>query len=125
MGQEFNVEVNERQLLALERAFTKYEVDLDEGLGVVLLGIGEKVAAGARDRFSAIDTRVAQGFGVRLSGAGRVAVAQRQRRTTGLRPDFGSLQMRSALLPAKGEQKEAIVEMAELMLDKIAVANGF
>ena len=47
--------------------------------------------------------RSAAGFRSRVKGFGRVMVEQRRRKTTGLRGDYGALQMQQALIPARSE----------------------
>ena len=118
-------EVRIKGLRQLNSAFKRYDERLQKDLDKTLLAAGELVAASARDRFSAIDTHAAQGFRPRMRGFGRLVVEQRQRRTTGLRPDFGSLQMRRALLPARAENTERIIGAMELMLDTIGAEEGF
>jgi len=61
--------------------------------------IGETVRADAQRRMDVIDSRSAAGYRVAVRQRG-IAVRQSLRKTTGDRPDYGSLQMRKALLPA-------------------------
>ena len=55
----------------------------------------------------------------------RVFVEQSARKKTGLRPDFGALQMSSALEPALEENVEGIRGDVEDTLDRYARAAGF
>ena len=55
----------------------------------------------------------------------RVFVEQSARKKTGLRPDFGALQMSSALEPALDENVEGIRGDVEDTLDRYARAAGF
>ena len=73
---------------------------------------GEIVQKDATSRFERYDSRTAENFRtyVRIRG---VSVEQRLRKTTGLRPDFGKLQMRKGLIPAldaKAGQVERKIE---------------
>lgn len=118
-------EVRVKGLRQLNLALKRVDSSLQRELDKALLAAGELVAASARDRFSTIDTHAAQGFRPRMRGFGRLVVEQRQRRTTGLRPDFGSLQMTRALLPARAENEERLVGALETMLDTLGMENGF
>lgn len=60
---------------------------------------GEIIRADAYPRLARYSTQSAAGLKVRVRQRG-VGVEQSLRKTTGLRPDYGSLQMRKALLPA-------------------------
>jgi hypothetical protein len=60
----------------------------------------------------------------RRSGA-RVYVEQGARKKTGLRPDYGALQMRSALEPALEEQADEVFAEVEHVLDRYANQAGF
>ncbi len=50
---------------------------------------------------------------------------QRARRTTGKRPDFGALQYRTVLLPALEENEGRVLHEVEVMLETLALGNGF
>jgi hypothetical protein len=52
-------------------------------------------------------------------------VEQRRRKTTGQHPEFGSLQMRRALLPAMREEEPQVLEALENMLEGLGRSNGF
>jgi hypothetical protein len=54
-----------------------------------------------------------------------VAVEQSRRRTTGLRPDFGVLQMQRALLPALDTKQSEVVDKVEQLLDTLGKNAGF
>lgn len=76
----------------------------------------EPVRARAAELFASTDALSASKYGVSVRRTGTVTVEQRLRRTTGLHPEFGELQMRRALLPAL-EQKtdEVMVELEREM----------
>ena len=117
--------VKVRGLAELNRAFKHVDQDLKHQLERKLTDAAQLVAVSARSRFSAIDARSAGGFRPRVKGFGRVVVEQRYRRTTGLRPDFGSLQMRRALLPALYSEQDQVMHELEDMLDTIGRKEGF
>ncbi len=84
-----------------------------------LRAAGDIVRDEARSRFLPVDARSAAGFRtvVRVRG---VAVEQRLPRTTGFHPEFGVLQMRTALLPAVEDKEPEIRRSFEDGLDYIA-----
>jgi hypothetical protein len=49
-----------------------------------------------------------------------ISVEQTLRRTTGLRPDFGALQMRRALVPALDDNAPALERKLEHAMDRVA-----
>jgi hypothetical protein len=84
--------------------------------------VGEIVRDEARSLLAPLNSRSAAGYGVSVRRAGLIAVEQRRRRVNGKRPDWGSRQMRHALLPAL-ERKSADAEHEfEAALDDIATA---
>lgn len=86
-------------LKEFQRACNKAEKDVKSGLRKRLLKVGEVVARDARPRFTRIDPAAAGRFRPRVR-AGMVAVEQPKRKTTGMHPEFGRLQMGIALIPA-------------------------
>lgn len=69
--------------------------------------------------FSRIDKRSAAGYRIAVRQRG-VAVEQRLRKTTGRRPDYGSLQMTRALLPALAAEQPRLERNVERALERIA-----
>lgn len=112
-------------LRQLGRAFKAADADLNRGLNRELLSVGQIVADDARRRFNAIDERSAAGFRPRMRGFGRLEVEQRRRRKTGKRPDYGALQMRRALLPARSANTERVVDALDDLLGRMERDNGF
>jgi hypothetical protein len=112
-------------LRQFHRALKDYDEDLKRELEQELKDAGDIVRTEARRRFSAIDVRSAAGFRPRVRGFGRVVVEQSRRRTSGLRGDFGSLQMRRALIPAVADNQGRVLEAVESMLDRIGRQEGF
>ena len=82
--------------------------------------VAEPVLADARTKLARYDERSASRLGISIRRAGTVSVEQRLRRTTGARPDFGVLQMQSALIPALDENTDRVEREFEQALDDIA-----
>lgn len=80
---------------------------------------GDAVKEDASRKFAKYSKRTAEGYRVRVRRTG-VAVEQSIRRTTGLRPDFGALQMRRALVPALEENTEETMHAMEVAVDLVA-----
>ena len=79
---------------------------------------GEIVRSDAAQRFNKYNARSAAGYRVRVRQRG-VEVDQSLRKTTGLRPDYGALQMRRALLPALYAKQDEVVAEFEKALDEV------
>jgi hypothetical protein len=109
----------------LHRALKAVDGDLAKQLDHELKAAAELVAGQARMLFGHISARSAAGFRPRTRGFGRAVVAQSRRRTTGQRPDFGSLQMRRALLPALADKHDDVEHAIEHMLDVLGRPHGF
>lgn len=82
------------------------------------------VLTDARARLAPIDTRSASKLGISVRKVGTVTVEQRLRRTTGLRPDFGRLQMGRALIPALEDNADRVVEHLGETLDRLTEEWG-
>lgn len=80
----------------------------------------EPVRAEATRLFAPVDARSAAKYGISVRRVGTVAVEQRLRRTTGQHPEFGSLQMRRALLPALETKQDEVVAHLEDALERLA-----
>lgn len=119
------VSVKVHGLRELNSALKKVDRELARELESELRDAAQLVAETARAKFSVIDARSAMGFRPRIRGFGRVVVEQRRRRTTGQHPEFGSLQMRRALLPALREDEPKVIEAIEGMLDRLGHGAGF
>jgi hypothetical protein len=88
-------------------------------LRATLRHAGDATRAGAVARLSSVDSRSASGFKTRVRQRG-VAVEQSLKRTTGQHPEWGSYQMRHALLPALGENADETERRMEAAMDAIA-----
>jgi hypothetical protein len=106
-------------LREFQRALKEADEDTRNGLREQLAAAGEIVAEEARSRFAFYSPVSAAGYQplVRMKG---VAVRQTLRKTTGLRPDFGALQMRRALEPALDAKQQEVVKSIEDMLERMA-----
>lgn len=108
----------------LERAFRQVRKEVLSELRPALRQIGELVRADAQARFQPYDTASAAGYKVRVRARG-VAVEQSKKRTTGLRPDYGALQMRRALVPALDDKESEVLARVELLVNRSADRAGF
>lgn len=72
-------------------------------------------AARAKERWAGASTGT---IGPRVTQRG-VFVTQRKGKVSGLRPDFGALQMREAFLPALEENQEEVVREVEKAFDRM------
>ena len=81
--------------------------------------VGDVVRQDAVRRFSPISTRSAAGYRTRVRQRG-VAVQQSLKKTTGKHPEYGSLQMRKALLPALQRNADEVEREFERAIDRIA-----
>ena len=84
----------------------------------------QPVLMSARQRLAPIDARSAAKLGISVRKVGTVSVEQRLRKTTGLRPDFGKLQMREALVPALEDNVDEVVQHLEDALERMTDAWG-
>jgi limonene-1,2-epoxide hydrolase len=84
-----------------------------------LRAVAEPVKADAARRFEKYDKRSAAHLRVQVTQRG-VFVVQNLRKTTGLRPYYGALQMRKALLPALHANESALTLRMSHAIDVIA-----
>ncbi len=105
------------QLMAGLSAFAP---EVAAGLRVELKNAGDKVRAEAQERFNIYDPKSAAGYRVYLrAGGARVDVEQSIGRTTGAHPEWGSLQMRQALIPSLSDKQEELFAAADRMIEKL------
>jgi hypothetical protein len=117
--------VRVRGLRELHRDFKKMSKELGKEVDAELKKAAEPVRDDARSRFSGYSARSAAGYRVRSRGFGTVVVEQSRRKTTGQRPDFGSLQMRRALLPALHSKSDEVSSRIDRMLGRWGGEYGF
>jgi hypothetical protein len=84
-----------------------------------LRDVGAIVQRDAAQRFTPINAKSAAGYKVRVRQRG-VAVEQSIRKTTGVHPEWGSLQMRRALIPALYANETDTARAMEAAMDKVA-----
>lgn len=111
--------VRVKGLREFQRATKQAPKDTRKELREAFRTVGNVVKDEAAQLFESVDARSAAGYKTRVRQRG-VAVEQSLRRTTGKRPDFGSLQMREALLPALDAKAEEVEDAMEEALDKVA-----
>jgi hypothetical protein len=113
-GQTVRVKGYRELLRACDRAGPESKKEVRGALRAA----GEIVRVDATDRFSSVDPRSARGYRVRVRQTG-VAVEQSLRRTTGLHPEFGRLQMRDALIPALETKADDVVREIDKALETV------
>jgi hypothetical protein len=115
--------VRVKGLREVQRALRKVDKSLGNDFREELKKAGEPVAASAAAklaRWQGASTNVK----VHALGKG-VFVRQQKRKVTGLRGDFGALQMRSAFIPALMENEAGIEREVEEALDRFINRAGF
>lgn len=80
----------------------------------------EPVLESARARLQPINATSAAKLGISVRRTGIVSVEQRMKKTTGLHPEYGGLQMRRALVPALDEHQSEIETSLGKAVDEIA-----
>jgi hypothetical protein len=81
--------------------------------------VGARVQRDAATSIAPINARTAGGYRTVVRQRG-VAVEQSIRKTTGLHPEYGSLQMRRALIPALWANEDDLIRDLEQALDRVA-----
>lgn len=81
--------------------------------------VGDIVKVDAAGKFIRYDVHTAAGFRTVVRTRG-VSVEQTLRKTTGLHPEFGELQLTRALEPALTEDERRVEQAFEKALDKVA-----
>jgi hypothetical protein len=115
--------VRVKGLREVQRAFRQVDKSLGQEFRDELKKAGEPVARSAAaklTRWTGASTNVK----THVLGKG-VYVRQQKRKVTGLRGDFGALQMRSAFIPALMENEQGIYRDVEQALDRFARKAGF
>ena len=101
------------------RATAKAEKETKTVIHTKLREAGDVVREDAARRFLRYDVKTASGFRIR-SRVGGVFVEQKLRKTTGLHPEFGALQMRVALVPALDAKSNEVVRRMDQALEQLA-----
>jgi hypothetical protein len=116
-----NATVRVHGLKDLQSALKKADGDLDKTVKDALREVGDIVkddATGRGSRYAGIGKYRTV---VRARG---VAVEQSKGKVTGLRGDFGALQMNTVLGPALDENADEVEKGAERAIDKLIAAAG-
>lgn len=116
--------VRVRGLRELQRDFRRISKDLAKEVREGLKAAAEPVRQEAAELFNPVDAHSAAGYRVSVRQK-VVTVQQSRRRTTGQHPEYGSLQMRRALIPARSRREDEVVEAVDKVLAKLAGENGF
>ncbi len=111
-------------LREVNAAFRKVDSSLAREFGNDLKKAAAPVVAAARSKETRWRGASINTIRAKRSGP-RVFVEQSARKKTGLRGDFGALQMRSALEPALDERANAVFTEVELVLNRYANSAGF
>lgn len=91
--------------------------DIKRGVRAELRKVAEPVRAEATALFvGTVGKPGATKYGISVRAVGTVSVEQRLRRTTGLHPEFGALQMRRALLPALDHNEDNVVRAMDSVI---------
>lgn len=114
--------VRVRGLREVQRGVRNFNESVGKDLTAELKKAAEPVAASARQkltRYQGVSLNVQP-----VAFAASVRVRQQQRKVTGLRGDFGALQMRRAFIPALTEQAPNVVRNIETAIDRFADQAG-
>jgi hypothetical protein len=114
--------VKVRGLREVQRGVRKLSDSVGKDLTAELKTAAEPVAASARQKL----TRY-QGVSLNVQPVALMAsvrVRQQQRKVTGLRGDFGALQMRTAFRPALEENQERVVRNIEQVVNEFVDDAG-
>ena len=111
-------------LMELNRAFKKIDSEIGTVLRADLLHAAQPVAESAKGKIGRYQG-ASLGTIVPKVLSRSVFVYQNARKVTGLRGDYGALQMRKGLEPALEENTERIVASVNLAIDRLAAHAGF
>jgi hypothetical protein len=116
--------VKVKGLRELQRAFREMSKESAKELREGLREAAEPVRQEASRLFAPVNIGSAMGYRVRVRQRG-VAVEQSRKRVTGQHPEYGALQMRTALIPALAHREDEVLRGVEKVLDELADDNGF
>ena len=119
MATKFGGGVEVKGMRALDRNLGIFDKNARKELRKQLKAIAEPIAVDVRHGVERFGARTVEGV---QAGArtGMAVVRQRAKKTTGLRPDFGTLQMDVAFLPALKKNEPAAIRSIEDMLENLA-----
>jgi hypothetical protein len=116
--------VHVRGLRELDRSLGKVNRDAQKSVREGLKEAARPVVEAAKAKEGRWGGASIGTIGPRMVARG-VFVTQRARKVTGLRGDFGALQMRQAFIPALEENEEEIVREVEHAIDVLLLGAGF
>jgi hypothetical protein len=108
----------------IARDLRRIERQMQSGVRDELRDLAKPVQQKAAMLASPYSGATAAGFKIRLRRF-EVTVEQSLRKTTGLRPDYGALQMRRMLEPALEQEQGQIEPQISRMLDVLHARHGF
>jgi hypothetical protein len=111
-------------LREVDRAFRQMEKDASKELRLALVEVAKPIAEDAQRRLSRYRGASVQTIRPRAVAKGAF-VTQSAKKVSGLRADFGVLQMVKVMEPALAENYEQIMKGAEGVVDMLALRNGF
>ena len=106
------------------RALNKVNKEVRKRMLDELKKAGDPIARDAQQKLARYPGASLGTIGPRASAKG-VFVTQRARKVTGLRGDFGALQMSEGLIPALAENEDKVVDAVEDALDRLTRSAGF
>src|SRR5215470_6621977 len=118
MAAEFRPRLVVRNYTPFVRAIRRAGPETKAAVTIALKRIGEPVRADAARRLEPYSKKSAQGFKVKVTTKS-VKVQQSLRKTTGAHPEYGDLQMKRALLPARRANSLRTTEEFEKALDSV------
>lgn len=113
-----------RGLGAAQRALSKVNQGAAKEVRDALKKAADPIVATAKVRLSRYAGASVGTIGPRVAARG-VFVTQRAKRVSGLRPDFGALQMFDVLIPALDEHEGDVLKEVEDALDHLGRSAGF
>jgi hypothetical protein len=112
----------------LDWAFRKVSKEVDPQSSARMRGefkaAAEPVASSAREKISRFEGASLATIHPVATARG-IFVVQDARKVSGLRGDFGNLQLRTGLEPALEENKELVLRRIEHALDRVGLEAGF
>lgn len=119
-----NTTVRVKGLRELQRSLSKVNKGVAKEVRDALKEAAEPVVSEAKAKLSAYPGASVGTIGPRVS-VRSVFVTQRARKVSGLRSDFGRLQMTDVLEPALEENRGQVLDEVEDALDRLGRSEGF
>ncbi len=119
-----NATIHVHGVREVNRAFRQIDRQLAKEFGGDLKDAAAPVVSSAKGKVTRYQGAKVSTIRARRAGA-RVYVEQSAKKVTGLRFDFGALQMRTVLIPALDENANQVFDAVEHVLNKYANSAGF